>query len=315
VGNVLNAPFPRRPRPVTVVSNVFRYLFAGAARSWARNLGANAPALGSMTLLLLLSGLVGLTAFAMTRLAATQAADAAVLHVYLRDDAKQTDIDQLRSKLVADGKVGGVTFTSKQAALQRAQHRPGLPALAGASESNPFPASLDVHVRDVRDVGAVAGSVTGSPAVDPLLPTSYNPGAYQRIQGALTVVAVAGGAFLLLLGFVAITVTANSIRAAILLRQNEVAIMQLVGAPRWMVRGPFLVEGALTGSIAGFVAGLVTLVLSLAGLAAGASTFAQLAPGVTVGVCLLAAAGVLLAGLCLGSCASLLSVHQQLESA
>lgn len=315
MGIVVNAPFPRRRgRLLTVVRNSFRHLFEGAARNWMRNLGATAPALGSMTLLLLLSGLVGLTAYAVQRLAATQANEAAVLHVYLRDDARPGDVNALRAKLAADRRVAGVTLTSKADALKRAQHRPGMADLAGAVDDNPFPASLDVRVRSVRDVGALAGSVGGSAPVDPILATSYNPGANDRIQKALLVVGIAGGAFLLLLGFVAVAVTANSIRAAILARQNEVAIMQLVGAPRWMVRGPFLVEGALTGGIAGLAAGLVTLLTGVAVVAAGRSTFAQIAPGVGFGACLVAAAVVLVAGLLLGAVASLLSVHRQLET-
>ena len=314
MGGILNAPFPRRRRLRNVFRNTFRHLFRGAARSWRRNLGTTAPALGSMTLLLLLSGVVGLSAFALRGLAASQAAEAAVLHVYLRDDARQQDTDALRASLEADRRVLAVTYTSKSDALKHAQHRPGLPELAGAADENPFPASLDVRVRSVQDVGGLAAAATGSPAVDPVLPTSYNPSAYQRIQTVLTVVGVAGGAFLLLFGFVAIAVTINSIKAAIQARRNEVSIMQLVGAPRWMVRGPFLVEGAMTGSVAGLVAALVTLAAGLAGLAFGTSAFAQLAPGLTVGVCFIAAGIVLLAGVVLGSAASLVSVHSQMES-
>jgi cell division protein FtsX len=314
VGNVLKAPFPPHRSVLHAVQNTFRILFASATRAWARNLAATAPALGSMTLLLLLGGLVGLGAFALERLAATQATDAAVLHVYLRDDAKQDGVNALKARLTGDARVLGVSYTSKAQALQRAQQRPGLPDLAGAAEDNPFPASLDVRLRSVQDVGALAGSVNGNPAVDPVLPTSYDPGAYQRIQRTLTILAAAGGAFLLLLGFVAVTVTANSIRAAIYARRDEVSIMQLVGAPRWMVRGPFLVEGALTGGVAGLIAAAVTLCVSLAALAAGASTFAQVAPGITTGACLVAAGAVLAAGLGLGAAASLISVHRQLEN-
>jgi cell division transport system permease protein len=317
VGVVLNAPFPpkQRGRLGNVVRNTFRYLFVDAARNWARNVGSNAPALGSMTLLLLLSGLAGVTAYAMQSLAAQQARDAAVLHVYLRDDAQPPDVEALRAKLAADGRVATVAFTSKGDALRRAQHRPGLPDLVGAADTNPFPASLDVKLRDVRDVGAVAGAVGRGPAIDPILPNSYDRGAYERIQRVLAVLAIAGGVFLLLLGFVAVAVTANSIRAAIFARHQELEIMELVGAPRWMVRGPFLVEGALTGAIAGLIAGVVTLVASLAALAAGASTFAQIAPGISAGVCLVAALVVFLTGLGLGSGASLLSVHRQLQAA
>jgi cell division transport system permease protein len=314
VGVVVNAPFPRnRGRFVNVIRNTFRHLFLGAVRGWARNAGATAPALGSMTLLLLLAGLAGLGGYAMQRLAAAQASDAAVLHVYLRDDAKPEDVAALRTKLSGDGRVASVALTSKADALKRAQHRPGMADLAGAVDDNPFPASLDVRVRSVQDVGALAGSVGGSPAVDPILATSYSAGATDRIQKVLLIAGIAGGAFLLLLGFVAIAVTGNSIRAAILSRQNEVAIMQLVGAPRWMVRGPFLVEGALTGGIAGLAAGLATLVIGLGVVLAGRSTFAQVAPGVGVGTCFVAAGIVVAAGLLLGSTASLLSVHRQLE--
>jgi cell division transport system permease protein len=314
VGVVLNAPFPRRRRLLNVVRNTFRHLFLDAARAWIRNLGATGPALGSMTLLLLLSGLVGLTAYTMQRLAATQATDAAVLHVYLRDDAKPADVTALRARLSADRRVAGVGYTSKSAALQHAQSRPGMSDLAGAADDNPFPASVDVRLRSVSDVGALAGSVGTNPPVDPILPTSYNPTASDRIQKALLIVGIAGAVFLLLLGFVAVAVTANSIRSTILARQNEVAIMQLVGARRWMVRGPFLVEGAITGGVAGLAAGLVTLVAGVSVVAAGRSTFAQIAPGVDVGVCLLAAGIVVVAGLVLGSAASLYSVHRQLES-
>jgi len=314
VGVVLKAPFPRRQRPLTVARNTFRHLFLDSARAWVRNLGATGPALGSMTLLLLLSGLVGLTAYTIQRLAATQATDAAILHVYLRDDATAADVAALRARLGADPRVAGVGYTTKAAALQHAQSRPGMSDLAGAADDNPFPASVDVRVRSVSDVGAVASTVGTNPPVDPILPTSYNPTASDRIQKALLVVGIAGGTFLLLLGFVAVAVTANSIRTTIMARQSEVTIMELVGARRWMVRGPFLVEGAMTGGVAGLVAGLITLVAGVTVVAAGRSTFAQIAPGVDAGVCLLAAALILLAGLVLGSAASLYSVHRQLEA-
>jgi cell division transport system permease protein len=314
LGVVLKAPFPRRQRILNVMRNTFRHLVLDAARAWVRNLGATGPALGSMTLLLLLSGLVGLSAYTIQRLAATQASNAAILHVYLRDDATPADVAALRTRLSADRRVAAVGYTSKTAALKSAQSRPGMSDLAGAADDNPFPASLDVRVRSVSQVGAVASSVGIDPPVDPILPTSYDPAASDRIQKALLVVGIAGGAFLLLLGFVAVAVTANSIRTTIMARQNEVTIMQLVGARRWMVRGPFLVEGALTGGIAGLAAGLVTLAAGVAVVAAGRSTFSQVAPGVDVGVCLVAAGLVVMAGLVLGSAASLYSVHRQLEA-
>ena len=313
-GVVLKGRFPRRRLIAVVARNAGRYLVKGAVRNWARNLGSTAPALGSMTLLLLLTGLVSLTGFALHNLAGIEARDASLLHVYLKDDAADADVTALRTKLSSDQRVVKVSYVSKEEALKRAQRRPGLPDLASASDSNPFPASLDVQVRGATDVGGIDAVARASAGVDPTYPTSYDRGAYQVLQQIMMGLGIAGAAFLLLLGFVAVTVTANSIRAAILTRKDEVTIMQLVGAPRWMVRGPFVIEGALTGGLAGALAGLITVGASLAGIAAGASSFSQIAPGVTVGVAVLAGGLVLAAGILLGSGSSLLSIRRHLEA-
>jgi cell division transport system permease protein len=313
-GVVIKARFPRRELAVTVARNAVRYLIRGSIRSWARNLGATAPALGSMTLLLLLTGLCGLAGFALHNLADIQAHDASLIHVYLRDDAGSSQVASLRAKLEQDRRVQRVTYVSKEEALARAQRRPGLPEIAAATESNPFPASLDVQVRKVDDVGSIDALVRTDPAADPVVPTSYDRGAYQRIQQVLVIVGLVGAGFMALLAFVAVTVTANSIRAAIMARREEVTIMQLVGASRWMVRGPFVIEGAFTGAVAGLVAALLTLAVTLAGISAGAASFAQLAPGLSTGVAVVAALFVFLAGLGLGSGSSLVGIRRHLES-
>jgi cell division transport system permease protein len=297
-----------------VATNLFRYFFRGAARNWARNMSSTAPALGSMTLLLLLSGVIGLSGFALYNLERIEAGQASILHVYIRDGAPATDVDALWERLAQDPRVASVTYTTKSEALKRAQRMPGLPAIADASDSNPFPASLDVQVKNINDVAAIDAMVQNDIAVDPVYPTSYDRGAYQRIQTVLFGVAVAGLAFLALLGFVAVTVTMNSIRAAIHSRRDEVAIMQLVGAPRWMVRGPFVIEGAITGGLAGAVAGLITFGLTIAGITAGSGSFTQFAPGVTVTVAGMAAALVVAVGLALGSGSSLVSIRRHMES-
>lgn len=313
-GVVVKGKFPRRRTIQVVVTNLVRYLFGGAARNWIRNLSSTAPALGSMTLLLLLTGLVGLCGYAIHNLEQIETGQAAVLHVYMADSSTTTEVDALWDRLAKDPRVASVDYTTKARALERAKSIPGLPQLADASDSNPFPASLDVHLKSVDSVAAIDAMVRIDPAVDPVYPTSYDKGAYQRIQTVLLGIAVAGVAFLGLLGFVAVTVTINSIRSAIHARRDEVSIMQLVGAPRWMVRGPFIVEGAITGSLAGAAAGLVTFGLAYAGINAASASFAQFAPGVTIAVAAVTAALVLAAGLGLGSGASLIGVRRHMES-
>jgi cell division transport system permease protein len=313
-GVVVKGRFPRPHMVKIVFTNVARYLFGGAARNWIRNIGGTAPALGSMTLLLLVSGAIGVSGVAIHNLEKVEAAQASLLHVYIRDTASYVEVDSLWQRLSGDSRVANVNYTTKAQALERAQRIPGLPALADASGSNPFPASLDVQVKNFDDVAAIDAMVRNDSAVDPVYPTSYDKGAYQRIQAVLFGLAVAGFVFLAVLGFVAITVTMNCIRATIHGRRDEITIMQLVGAPRWMVRGPFVVEGAITGGLAGAAAGLVTFGLAIAGITAGSGWFTQFAPGVTVTVAALVASIVFATGMGLGAGSSLVSVRRHLES-
>src|SRR5439155_14492532 len=114
---LLNGRFPRRRLIQTVAANLLRLVFGSAARNWARNIGSTAPALGSMTLLLLMSGLVGLTGFALHNLEQVQASEASLLHVYLRDDAADSDAVALWNRLHGDARVPRVTFVSNADSL------------------------------------------------------------------------------------------------------------------------------------------------------------------------------------------------------
>src|ERR1700674_6004577 len=112
VGVILKGRFPRRRLFQVVATNVFRYLFRGAARNWLRNLGSAAPALSSMTLLLLLSGVVGLVGFALHNLEQAQAAQASLLHVYVRDGVPSTDVDVLWDRLGEGPRGGSGTYVN-----------------------------------------------------------------------------------------------------------------------------------------------------------------------------------------------------------
>ncbi len=50
----------------------------------------------------------------------------------------------------------------------------------------------------------------------------------------------------------------NTIRLSIFARRREIEVMKLVGATNWFVRGPFMLEGLLTGLI-GSVAAVILL--------------------------------------------------------
>jgi cell division transport system permease protein len=263
--------------------------------------------------LLVLAGVVALSGLALRGVVAQQAQSAAVLHVYLRDDAARSPVNELHRSLMQDPQVASVGYTSKQQALREARQRPGLGSMASASGSNPFPASFDVQVKQLQNVGVVASLAERSPAVDPNMPTSYDAGAYQTVVTGLSWFAIGGAVFLLLLGIGTIALTQNSIKSAIFSRRAEIRVMQLVGARRWMVRGPFIIEGAVIGATAGAIASAVIGAAGGSALRAAAAQSQTLAPGVGTATVALASIGLLVAGIVLGALCSLFSLHRHLE--
>ncbi len=310
-------PAPPRPRsaeirgrPWTPLVNLGGLSVGGAAASWVRNLGTVAPALGSITLLLMLAGILSVSGFALHTLLTSQESGASVLHVYLGDDAAPDQVDQARQDLTGLPHVRSVGVLTKDEALAQARQRPGLADLASASDSNPFPASLEVTVDQPADVEAVARKASSEPGVDTRRPTSYDPGTYQRLRQFTTVAAAVAGAFGLLLLVITYVVSSNSIRAAVLVRRDELLTMQLVGASPWLIRARLAVEGALTGAAAGVVAGLAIIVICALAFYGARHLFLQVLPGVTAVTAAEVVAGVAIAGVCLGSVSALFAFRR-----
>jgi len=306
---VQQAPSPDRSwvrlplwrRATALFGNSFRMVVLYGLRSWWRDLRMVLVAVGSLALVLLLGGFLALAGIGVARAVAAEAAQVSTLRIYIAPDATDDQVAALSKRLTADGRVASVHVVSADEALSQAQGRPGLGSLAELSSSNPFPASIDVKLKRVTDVRTVATDFAGDPAVDPAYPTSYDPGTYSRLrQWTLIAGAIVGGLGLLF-AFVAYTVAANAMRAVALARRDEVGLMRLLAARGWMLRGPFLVEGLTTGAFAGVAAAVV---VGGAWLLAGrfaAATYAEVLPGVGQAVIQDLAAGIIVAGLALGS--------------
>lgn len=305
---------PARPpawrRGAALLANSYRLVLLGGLRSWRRDLRFNVPAMQTMGLLLVMCGLLALVAAALGPAAATAEADASTVRVYLAAGATPDQVSALQGRLAADPRVASVREVTSAEALQEASSRPGLGGLAGLSDTNPFPASLDVKVKLVTEVGAVAQLAQGDPAVDPAYATSYDPDVYSRLKRLALGVGVVGGALVLLLAFIAYAVAANSMRATAAARREEVKTLRLLGAQTWMVRDPFVIEGLMTGAIAGAVAGAVVGGAWLLAARFAQLTYVDLLPGVGSTTARTVVAGVIIAGMVIGVLTSLLSFRR-----
>jgi Predicted ATPase involved in cell division len=309
-GHAVAARLPLWRRLAALCDNSFRLVVLSGLSSWARDIRLTAPALGSMALTLVLCGMLALVGISIATVAGQEAGQASIVRVYLATDATPAAVAALESRLRADSRVSSVTEISAEQALQDARNRPGLDALAGLSASNPFSASLDVQVTQVGSVAAVAAEVVGDPAVDAAYPTSYDPDTYARLRKVALIIGGIGAALLLLFTVVAYAVAANSMRAIAAARQHEVTVTRLLGARGWMVRGPFVTEGLMTGAFAGALAGAAVLGVWALASSFASQTYSQVLPGVGPDSVRYVAAAVIVAGLVLGALTAMLGFRR-----
>ena len=297
-------------RMVAWTANAYRLVVLNGLRSWSRDSRLTMPVLGTIALLLVLCGTLALVGLALERAVADQAGQASIVRVYLADGASAGQVSALESKLSADSRVASVTYLSPAQALAEARQRPGLDSLSSLSSTNPFPASLDVKVKLVTQVAAVADSVKGDPAVDPSYPTSYDADTYSRLRHFALVAGGIATGIVLLFAIVAYAIVANAMRGVTASRRQEVAITRLLGAQGWMLRGPFVVEGLTTGAIAGALAAALVAAVYLAATRFEDAVFVQVLPGVGETSVRYVLASIIVAGLVIGAATAMLGFRK-----
>jgi cell division transport system permease protein len=235
-----------------------RILFAEALRSIGANVSTTvASALSVLIGMFLIGVFIGLGTW-LVSWSDDKKRELAV-HVFIADGATTKQIDALRVKLESDDRVkpGGITFISKEKALEIMRKRN--PELTANLVTNPLPASFDVVPKRGEDTEAIALSVQKSKlaAVDTV---RYGKEVSQRILQIARGIQVVFGIIVIILLAASTILIANAIRLSIFARRREIEVMKLVGASNWYVRGPFMLEGVLTG-LAGSVAAVLLLFL------------------------------------------------------
>lgn len=214
--------------------------------------------------------------------------------------------------IAAFPEVADVQFVSEDEALARARRE--LVEFRDAYRDlqvNPLPASLEIRLREgareTRHVAAVAERVKGFPFVEDV---RYGRDWVERLDQLRNLLAVVGLGIGAAFAAVAAVIIGVTIRLTVLQRAREIAVMRVVGATNWFVRGPFLVEGVLKG-LAG---GLFAIVLTWGVFRLAGNTSLQALQGL-VFFSPLQLAGLLVAGALLGLGASAASLARELRDA
>jgi cell division transport system permease protein len=227
-----------------------RFALNSAWQSFWRNLAVSTAAVLSITLILILAGINLLVGHAFSQVLDGFRAKVSEISVNVADGTPLQGVYDFQQQLAADPRVTGVTFVTKDEALAQFKADPNNVVLAQEISGNPLDAKLEVHVAKLDDVAAIDTIARRWSGVDPTDPTNYQGDFVNRMLQLSAWLGVAGVGLLAILVVVSIVIVMNTIRTAVYHRRKEIEVMKLVGATEWFVRGPFVIEGVMTGLIA-----------------------------------------------------------------
>ena len=226
----------------------------GWASLW-RSRGSTAFAVLAIALAMMVLGTLLLVTWNAQRVM-ERLTSAAEFSVYLRDDATSEQRGTIESLIDDSGAATGRDYVSKADALQRfRQEFAELATLASGFEDNPFPASVEVRIReDAERDGRADALVKRLASLPGVADVRYDRQWLEQLANGLSTVRAAGLVLVGLMVVAAAVTVATVVRLGLYARRAEIEIMELVGSPMAFIRGPFVAEGILQGGIGALLA-------------------------------------------------------------
>lgn len=156
-------------------------------------------------------------------------------------------LESFKAELEQRPEITSVEYISQDEALEIYRQQIGNdPLLLELVTADILPPSLEISTRSLDDLAGVAEVVRGYQGIDEVIyqkdivdSLRYWTDLMRRIGISTLVV------FTTIAGLVIVVITSMRIAS----RRNEIRIMRLMGATKWYIQKPFLVEGALYGMI------------------------------------------------------------------
>ncbi len=247
-----------------IIKGGFLNFKRGGLVSWAGVLGI-INALAVIAFIILLQGAL--------HFSLNQVKNQVDVTIYFTTSAPEANILALKSSLEQLPEVASVSYTSADQALQifRARHQSDYPTIAALDEigSNPLGGYLNIKAKEISQYESIANFINsdssltiGSSAIVDKVNYYQNKSIIDKLNSRMSDTEKLGFFVALYLIISSIIILFNTIRLAIFVSKEEIGVMRLVGASKAQVRGPFLIEGAISGVIATFVTLLIFWPLS-----------------------------------------------------
>ena len=126
---------------------------------------------------------------------------------------------------------------------------------------NPLPNTI--HVRVAR-IDSLKPTIAEVKKLEGVTDINYAPGILGFINKFRHFLHIIGLGITMLLAFVTVVITANTIHLVINSRQSEIEILRLMGVENWYIRGPLILQGIFYAVVASTIAIIPLLLLQSA---------------------------------------------------
>jgi cell division transport system permease protein len=237
------------------------FFFQEALRALKRNGAPSLAAIVTTVVTVVLLGML-IPIFQTAQGKSEEVRDQLNVQYELYDDATKAEIATLKQKLEGIPHVAEVTFVSKDEALATLKGELKDKTIVEELHTNPLPNSFEVKADDAANLTSIRAAVfPDGPKGQPFSPIivkefdrQQSSDKIEQVTSALKIVLTVITALLIL---ASLMLVGNTIRLSIYTRRREVEVMRLVGATRWFIRWPFMIEGVVVGFIGGLLAILI----------------------------------------------------------
>lgn len=189
--------------------------------------------------------------------------------IYLQEGITESDRDSLKNALKENQAVVEVEYINRekaQARLKNQQDTGFVDQTLALLGDEVLPESFDVSVNNLdklEEIGNIAKQEKFNKIVDQgdngiTLGKTRSKETIERASGAQRIITLGSITAAAIFVAVSVLIIFNTIRMAIYTRSEEIKIMKLIGATPGYIRGPFYVESALYGVIAGIFGSAIT---------------------------------------------------------
>jgi len=171
---------------------------------------------------------------------------------FLKDEIKPQQIELLKAKIEGTGKIKKIEYISKEKALEiYRQENKDNPLLLEMVTAKILPASLEISATSLSYLPEIAKILKEDPIVEEVL---FQEDVVSTLSSWLGSLRKAGVFLIIVLSLISVITVLIVVGMKISSRKEEIEILSLIGATKWYIKTPFVIEGIIYGIISAFVA-------------------------------------------------------------